>query len=126
MRHGIAQHGQALRAGVAVRAVTHRLLGSLENVLGRREIGLADAKVDDRMALGFERIGAVEHGEGGFFFNGRHGRIDLQHQLTSSIAGSSRWLTFRPPWPVSTAWVKTSATDSVSFVLQPSPSASSA
>ena len=113
LRHRIAQHRQALRAGVAMRAVAHRLLGGFQNVLRRREVRLADAEVDDRVALGLQRIGAVEHGEGGFFFDGRHGRIDLQHQLTSSIAGSSRWLTLRPPWPVSTARAKISATDSV-------------
>ena len=84
-------------------AIAHRLFGGGENMLWRAEIGLADTEVDHRRALGLQRIGAVEHREGGFFLDGGYIRIKLEHQVTSSIAGSSRWLTLRPPWPVAKA-----------------------
>ncbi len=106
-----------------MRAVAHRLFGGFENVLGRREVGLADAEIDDGMALGLQRIGAVQHGEGGLFFDGGDSGIYVEHHVTSSMAGSSRWLTLRPPWPVSTALAKISAIESVRRDSQPSFSA---
>jgi uncharacterized membrane protein len=39
-----------------MRAVAHRLLGRFENVFRRLEVGLADAEVDDRQALGLSAL----------------------------------------------------------------------
>jgi hypothetical protein len=45
-------------------AVAQRLDGGLDDVLGRLEVGLADAEVDDVAPFGGESRRASEHGEG--------------------------------------------------------------
>ena len=47
----LAQRQDAVRRRVAVMAVAQRLDGGLDDVLGRAEVGLADAEIDDVAAL---------------------------------------------------------------------------
>ena len=62
----LAQRRDAVRRRVAVMAVAQRLDRGLDDVIGRAEIGLADAEIDDVAALRGQRIGARQHGEGVF------------------------------------------------------------
>ena len=60
----LAQLRNAVRRRVAVMAVADRLDGGFGDVLGRLEVGLADAEVDDVAALGGKRVRARQHREG--------------------------------------------------------------
>ena len=60
-------------------AVTQRLDRGLDNELGRAEIGLADAEIDDVLALRGERIGAGQHSEGVFLADAVERRDGFQH-----------------------------------------------
>ena len=64
-RHRLAQLGDAVGGRVAVMAVAQRLAGRFHDMLGRLEVGLADAEIDDVLALGLQGLGAGEHLEGG-------------------------------------------------------------
>ena len=64
LRHRLAQRQDALGRRVAVVAVAQRLDGGFDDVAGRLEVGLADAEVDDRLALALELGGARQHLEG--------------------------------------------------------------
>ena len=75
----LAQRRDAVRRRVAVMAVAQRLDRRLDDVLGRAEVGLADAEIDDVAALRGERIGARQHGEGVFLADAVEGRDGLQH-----------------------------------------------
>jgi hypothetical protein len=63
---GLAQGGDAVGGGIAVMAVAQRLDARLDDMFGRLEIGLADAEVDDVLALRRQRLRAREHGKGRF------------------------------------------------------------
>ena len=67
--------------GVAVVAVAQRLDRRLDDELGRAEIGLADAEADDVAALGCERVGAGQHGEGVLLADAVERRDGLQHGM---------------------------------------------
>jgi hypothetical protein len=54
-------------------------------VLGGREVGLADAEIDDRPALGGERVGARQHLERRFGAERRHPVGNVQHQASLSM-----------------------------------------
>ena len=56
--------GMPFAGGVAVMAVAQRLDRRLDDELGRAEVRLADAEVDDVAALRRQRVGAGQHGEG--------------------------------------------------------------
>ena len=58
LRDRLLQLGQAAGGGVAVvLGVAAGVDGGLDDVVGRREVGLAGAEADDRAALGLERLG---------------------------------------------------------------------
>ena len=65
-RHRLAQRQDAVGRGVPVMAVAQRLHRRLDDVLGRLEVRLADAEIDDAAAFGLERGGAGEDFERGF------------------------------------------------------------
>ena len=71
-RDRLAQRQDTIRRGVAVVAVEERLPGRLDDMVGRREVGLADAEIDDIAALGGERLGAGENLEGALGAEARH------------------------------------------------------
>ncbi len=75
------QRRDAVRRRIAVMAVGERLAPGLDDVLGGREIRLADAEIDDRAALGGERIGAGQHLERGLGPQDTHASGHLQHHL---------------------------------------------
>ena len=60
----LAQRLDAGRRRVAVVAVAQRLHRRLDDMVGRAEIGLADAEVDDVLALGGKLGRPRQHGEG--------------------------------------------------------------
>ena len=66
------------RRRIAVVPVAERLHRRLDDVLGRAEIGLADAEIDDVAALRGKRIGAGEHGEGVLFADAVEGGDGLE------------------------------------------------
>ena len=68
----LAQRGDAVGRRVAVVVVGERLAAGLDDVRGRREVGLADAEIDDVAALGGQRVGARQHLEGAFGAEARH------------------------------------------------------
>ena len=78
-RHRLAQRQDAVGRRVAVMAVGQRLAPGLDDVLGGREIGLADAEIDDRAALRRQRVGARQHLECGLGAEHRHPAGHLQH-----------------------------------------------
>ena len=55
---GLAQFGESLGGAVVGPALIERVLAGLDDVGGRREIGLTDFEVNDALALGFQRAGA--------------------------------------------------------------------
>src|SRR4051794_39445069 len=59
-------------------AIAQRLDGGFHDVLGRPEIRLADAKVDDVLALALQLGGAREHGEGVLLADAGEGGHDVQ------------------------------------------------
>jgi len=75
----LAQRQNANRCRVAMRPVAHRLLGCRQNMARRREVRLANAKIDDGSTLGLERQGAVEDGEGALLFDDGDIGVELQH-----------------------------------------------
>ena len=77
--HRLAQRQDAVRRRVAVMAVAQRLDRRLDDVIGRAEIRLADAEIDDVAALRGERGGARQHGEGVLLADAIEGRDGLQH-----------------------------------------------
>ncbi len=58
-----------------MRSLAHGALARLEHMRRRIEVGLADAEIDDRLALALELEGPVENGEGAFLFDARDGGI---------------------------------------------------
>ncbi len=86
----LAQGQDALRRRVAVVAVAQRLDGGFDDVGRRLEVGLADAEVDDVLALALERIGARQHLEGGLRSQPVQCRHQLQHGIPSSRCQTHR------------------------------------
>ena len=62
-------------------AVIQRFLGRLDDVLGRREIGLADAEVDDVPALGLQLLGPGQDLKRALGADPRHALGELQGDL---------------------------------------------
>ena len=77
--HGLAQLGDAVGGCIAVMAVAQRLDGGLDDMVRRLEVRLADAEVDDVLALGGKRVGAGENFEGTFGAQPGHGSGHLNH-----------------------------------------------
>ena len=78
----LAQRRNAGRRRVAVVAVAQRLDRRLDDEIGRAEIGLADAEIDDVAALRDKRVGAGEHREGIFLADAVESRDGFQHGVT--------------------------------------------
>ena len=70
------------RRRIAVMAVAQRLDRGLDDVVGRAEIRLADAEIDDVAALRGQRVGARQHGEGVFLADPVEGRDGLKHGVS--------------------------------------------
>ena len=79
----LAQRRDAVRRRVAVMAVADRLDGGFLDVLGRLEVGLADAEVDDVAALRGERVRARQHREGVLLADAVEVRHGFQHGVSS-------------------------------------------
>ena len=77
--HRFAQRQDTVRRGIAVMAVPQRLDRRLDDVLRCLEVGLADAEVDDALALGFERARPRQHFERGLGAEPRQVLGELQH-----------------------------------------------
>ena len=82
------QRRDPVRRRVPVMSVGERLATGLDDMLGGREIRLADAEIDDRATLGGERIGAGQHLERGLGPKNTYASGHLQHHvlLAYSIA----------------------------------------
>ena len=78
----LAERRDAVRRRVAVMAVTQRLDGGLDDEFRRAEIGLADAEIDDVLALRGERIGAGQNGKGVFLADAVERRDGFQHGVS--------------------------------------------
>ena len=77
--HRGAQRRNAIGRGIAVMAVGQCLPARLDDMIGGREIGLADPQIDDRAALRRQRVGSRQYLEGGFGAEHRHAAGHLQH-----------------------------------------------
>ena len=75
----LAQLRDTVGRRVAVMAVGQRLAAGLDDVLGGREIGLADAEIDDRAALRGQRVGARQDLESSLGAEDAHAPGHLQH-----------------------------------------------
>ena len=62
----LAQGGNAVGRGIAVMTVAQGLDARFDDMVRRAEIRLADAEVDDVLALCREFLGARQHHEGAF------------------------------------------------------------
>ncbi len=62
-------------------AVAQRLDRGLDDEVGRAEIRLADAEIDDVAALRDQRIGARQHGEGILLADAVEGRDGAKHGI---------------------------------------------
>ena len=71
-RHRLAHLGDAVGGGIAVMAVAQRLAGGLDDMGRSLEVRLADAEIDDLLALGLQGLGAGEHFEGGLGAQAAH------------------------------------------------------
>ena len=80
----LAQRRDAVGRRVAVMAVAQRLDRGLDDKLGRAEIGLADAEIDDVAALRGKRVGAREHREGVFLADAVESRDRTKHVCNPS------------------------------------------
>ncbi len=80
--HRLAQRRDADRRRVAVVAVAQRLDRCLDDEVGRAEIGLADAEIDDVAALRRERIGTRQHRKGVLLPDAVEGGNCSQHAVT--------------------------------------------
>ncbi len=76
---GGAQGRNAVGRGIAVMAVGERLAPGLDDVVGGREIGLADPQIDDRAPLRCQRVGPRQNLEGRLGAEHRHAAGHLQH-----------------------------------------------
>src|SRR5215470_8943005 len=65
----------------AVMSVAQRLDRGFNDEIGRAEIGLADAEVDDVAPLRRERVGARQHGKGIFLADAIEGGNGFQHGI---------------------------------------------
>ena len=81
--HRLAHWQDAGRRRVAVMAVAQRLDRRLDDKIGRAEIRLADAEIDDVLALRGKRGGARQHGKGVFLADTVEGGNGLQHGVSS-------------------------------------------
>src|SRR5262249_17325437 len=81
-RHRLAQRRDADRRRVAVMAIAQRLDRGLDDEVGRAEIGLADAEIDDVAALRRQRLGTRQHRKGGLFSDAVEGGNGFQHGTT--------------------------------------------
>src|SRR3546814_11872257 len=64
-RDRLAQCGDAVRRGIAVMSIAQRLAGGLDDMLGRLDVRLADAEVDDVPPLARQRRGSGKDLDGG-------------------------------------------------------------
>ena len=78
----LAQRRNAVCRRVAVMALAQRLDRRLDDEIGRAEIGLADAEIDDIAALRDQGVGAGEHREGIFLADAVESRDRFQHGVT--------------------------------------------
>ena len=83
----LAQRQDAGRRRVAVVAVAQRLDRGLDDVVGRAEVRLADAEIDDVAALRGELGGARQHREGVFLADPVEGR----EWSLNMVLSSRRW-----------------------------------
>ena len=82
---GLAQRQDALRRRVAVMAVTQRLDGGFDDVGRRLEVGLADAEVDDVLALALQVGSARQHLEGRLRAEAFQIVDELQHGISPNV-----------------------------------------
>ena len=87
--HRFAQRRDADCRGIAVMAVAQRLDRGFNDEIGRAEIGLADAEIDDIAPLGGERVGARQHRKGILLSNAIEGGNGFQHVITSRLVNGS-------------------------------------
>jgi len=64
--------GDAVGGGIAVMAIAQRLAGGLHDMAWGLEVRLADAEIDDVLALGLQGLGAGEHFESGLGAQAAH------------------------------------------------------
>ena len=95
--HRLTQRENTCGGRIAMVPVPQRLNRRLNNILGRAEIGLADAKIDDVLALALQFRGASENGKGIFFSNSGEGFDDVQHgHCSCAEVAASRLLISQP------------------------------
>ena len=78
-RNRLAQGQDAVGGRIAVMPVGERLAPGLDDMRRGQEIGLADAEIDDRLALRLERLGARQHLERRLGAERTHPRRQLYH-----------------------------------------------
>ena len=78
----LAQRRDADRRRIAVVAVAQRLDRRLDDEVGRAEVGLADAEIDDVAALRDQLRRARQHGEGVLLADAVESGNRLQHGVT--------------------------------------------
>ena len=97
---GLAQGEDAVAIGVSCEVVADGLDPGLLDVLGRREIRLADAEVDDVDALGLHGLGLGRDLQGG----GGADALDFFRDHGSPASTPGRALTSSRLWPRERAW----------------------
>ena len=86
-RHRLAQRQDAVGGRVAVVAVAQRLDRGLDDMRRGREVGLADAEIDDRAALLLQAGRARQHLERAFGAEPAHGRGELHRYQPPGYEG---------------------------------------
>ncbi len=86
--HRLARRQQPVGRRVAVMPVAQRLDGGLDDMLRRLEVGLADAEIDDVLALLLQGGGACKDGKGIFFAETVEGGYRLEHFSSPSGANT--------------------------------------
>ena len=81
--HCHPQFGDSARRGIAVTAVFQRLAGGFHDMVGGREIRLADTHMNNVLTLGFQGLGAGQHLEGAVGAKPGHGRGRCKHGWSS-------------------------------------------
>ena len=80
----------AVGGRIAMMTVAQRFYRRLDDEIGRPEVGLADAEIDDVTALRDQRIGAGKHREGVFLANTIEGRDCTKHNCNPPARALSR------------------------------------
>src|SRR5271166_1084526 len=95
-RHRLAQRQDAIGRRVAMMAVGQRLAPGFDDMLGSREVGLADSEIDDAAARALQRVGPRQDFKGGLGAEPTHASGQNGHGVGPSPKSYGSVIAFEP------------------------------